>query len=82
MTLDRAWLRFMADLDARKLHPATVRKYSLLQKQMEEFATHKGTRFLGQLDIDTMDEFRSGWKDAALSASKKLERLKAFLDLP
>src|SRR5258708_38654077 len=27
-------LRFMADLDARKLHPATVRKYCLLQKQM------------------------------------------------
>src|SRR5882672_3808955 len=43
ITVNQAWLRFMADLDARKLHPATVRKYSLLQKQMEEFATHKGT---------------------------------------
>jgi hypothetical protein len=42
---------------------------------MEEFATHKGTRFLGQLDIDAMGEFRSGWKDGALSASKKLEGL-------
>jgi site-specific recombinase XerD len=78
ITLNQAWLRFMADLDARKLHPATVRKYHLLQKQIEEFARHRGTRFLGQLDIDAMDEFRSGWKDAALSASKKLERLKAF----
>ncbi len=78
ITLNQAWLRFMADLDARKLHPATVRKYCLLQKQMEEFATHKRTRFLGQLDIDTMGEFRSVWKDGALSASKKLERLKAF----
>jgi site-specific recombinase XerD len=45
---------------------------------MEEFSTHKGTRFLGQHDIDTMCEFRSGWKAGALSASKKLERLKAF----
>lgn len=78
ITLNQAWLRFMADLDARKLHPATVRKYRLLQKQMEEFATRKGTRFLSQLDIDTMGEFRSGWKDGALSASKKLERLRAF----
>ena len=68
----------MADLDARKLHPSTIRKYRLLQKQMEEFATHKGTRFLGQLDMEAMGEFRSGWKDGALSASKKLERLKAF----
>jgi integrase/recombinase XerD len=78
ITLNQAWLRFMADLDARKLHPATVRKYRLLQKQMEEFVTHKRIGFLHQLDIDTMGEFRSGWKDAALSASKKLERLKAF----
>jgi integrase/recombinase XerD len=78
MTLEQAWLRFMADLDARKLHPATIRKYRLLQKQMKEFAARKGTGFLSQLDIDTMGEFRSEWKDAALSASKKLERLRAF----
>jgi integrase len=45
---------------------------------MEGFAALKGTRFLGQLDIDTMGEFRSVWKDGALSASKKLERLRAF----
>jgi len=45
---------------------------------MEEFAAHKGTRFLDQLDIDAMSEFRNGWKDGALSASKKLERLRAF----
>jgi len=42
-TLDQAWLRFMADLDARKLHPETIRKYRLLQKQMKEFVAHKGT---------------------------------------
>lgn len=78
ITLNQAWLRFIADLDARKLHPATVRKYHLLQKQMKEFAALKGIGILSQLDIDTMGEFRSGWKDAALSASKKLERLKAF----
>jgi integrase/recombinase XerD len=78
ITLAQAWLRFMADLDARKLHPATVRKYSLLQKQMKEFAAHKGLDFLSQIDIDAMGEFRNGWKDGALSASKKLERLRAF----
>jgi len=68
----------MADLDARKLHPETIRKYRLLQKQMKEFVAHKGTSCLGQLDIDSMGEFRNGWKDGALSASKKLERLRAF----
>jgi integrase len=78
ITIDQAWLRFMADLEARKLHPATVRKYRLLQKQMGEFATRNGTRFLSQLDIDGMSEFRNGWNDGALSGSKKLERLRAF----
>jgi integrase/recombinase XerD len=68
----------MADLDARKLHPATVRKYRLLQKQMEEFAANKGSHILGQLDIDKMVSFAGGWKDGPLSASKKLECLKAF----
>jgi hypothetical protein len=43
-------LRFMADLDARKLHPATVRKYCLLQKQMKVFVAHIGLGFLSQLD--------------------------------
>jgi integrase/recombinase XerD len=78
MTLDQAWLRFMADLDARKLHPSTVRKYCLLQKQMKEFVGCKGIGFLSHVDIDAMGEFRNGWKDGALSASKKLERLRAF----
>jgi integrase len=78
ITLNQAWLHFMADLDARKLNPATVRKYQLLQKQMKEFVAYKGLGFLSQLDIDTMGEFRNGWKDGALSASKKLERLRAF----
>jgi len=78
ITLNQAWLRFMSDLDARKLDPATVRKYRLLQKQMKEYVAHKGLGFLSQLDIDTMGEFRNGWKDGALSASKKLERLRAF----
>jgi integrase len=45
---------------------------------MKEFATHKGTDFLSQLDTDSMGQFRNGWKDGALSASKKLERLRAF----
>jgi integrase/recombinase XerD len=78
VSLDHAWLRFMADLDARKLHPATVRKYRLLQKQMKKFVANKGIGFFSQLDVDMMGEFRNGWKDGALSASKKLERLRAF----
>jgi site-specific recombinase XerD len=45
---------------------------------MEEFANRNQIKLLRQLNIDDMGEFRNGWKDGALSASKKLERLRAF----
>jgi site-specific recombinase XerD len=57
---------------------ATIRKYRLFQRQMKEFAASKGFGVLSLLDIDTMGEFRNEWMDGALSASKKLERLRAF----
>jgi integrase/recombinase XerD len=78
MTLEQGWLRFIADLEARKLHSSTVRKYRLLQRQIGEYAAGKGIQFLSQIHIDDMSEFRNRWKDGALSASKKLERLRAF----
>src|SRR5882724_12879780 len=78
ITLDRGWERFLADMEARNLQPATVRKYRLLQKQMQQFGCQMGIRFLSQFDLPALDEFRSSWKDGAMSASKKLERLRAF----
>ena len=78
ISVENAWLRFIADLEARKLQTSTTRKYRLLQKQMAEFCERKGLRLLKQFDINAMDEFRNGWKDGPLSASKKLERVRAF----
>jgi len=37
-TLVDAWDDFLADIQARKLHDSTARKYKLLKKQMENFA--------------------------------------------
>jgi len=78
LTTEQAWSRFLTDLEVRKLHPSTIRKYRLVEKQMNHFAQAKGLRFLKEIDTDALDEFRGTWKDAALSASKKLERLRAF----
>jgi hypothetical protein len=41
-----AWTEFLADIEARKLHSSTIRKYKLLQRQMEGFAKDHGLRFL------------------------------------
>ena len=78
ITLAHAWDRFIADLEARKLQDSTVRKYRQLRKQMERLANEQGTALLAQADITFLDDFRSSWKDGPLSASKKLERLRAF----
>ncbi len=79
LTLQEAWDRFVADLEARKLHPETVAKYRLLSRQMRGFADEQGLHFLRQFDVATLGNFRAGWRDGALSALKKLERLRAFL---
>jgi integrase/recombinase XerD len=36
-------------------------------------------RYLNELDLETLDTFRSEWKDGPRSSLKKLERLRAFL---
>ena len=77
-TVDAAWKEFLADLEARKLTYATIRKYKLLDRQMEEFAKERGLRFLTEFDLPTVSQFRAGWKDGPRSSAKKLERLRAF----
>jgi integrase/recombinase XerD len=78
ITLAHAWDRFIADLESRKLQESTVRKYRQLRKQLELFATTRGARFLSQVDITFLDEFRAWWRDGNRSSAKKLERLRAF----
>jgi integrase len=46
---------------------------------MEDFAKRKGLRYLKELDLPILDQFRSEWKEGPRSTLKKLERLKAFL---
>jgi site-specific recombinase XerD len=75
-------LQFLQDAKSpsgRNLSPETYRKYVLLFKQLEKFAEDKGLKFVDQLDLQTLTMFRGGWKDAPLSASKKLERLRNAL---
>jgi integrase/recombinase XerD len=78
ITIQGAGEKFVADAEARKLAVSTIYKYPLLFKQMGEFAQKRGFRYLTELSLQTLDEFRSGWKDGPRSSAKKLERLRAF----
>lgn len=79
MTIQQAGEKFIADANARKLNESTIYKYSLLFKQLGNFAQKGGLRYLKELELTTLDEFRSEWKDGPRSSLKKLERLRAFL---
>lgn len=78
-TLSDCWQEFLVDIEARKLHESTIRKYRLLQRQMQEFAVSKGLQFIDEFDLSTLSAFRSHWKDGPRSSAKKLERMRAFL---
>lgn len=69
-TIKECWDIFIADLLARNLSKATVRKYRLLHNQMTRFAANKGLQFAKQFDLPLLTEFRCGWKDGPLSSLK------------
>src|SRR5580700_1644761 len=77
-TLQMAWQEFLADIEARKLSAATIRKYDLLSRQMQEFAERRGFRYIAEFDLEAVGQFRVGWKDGPISSIKKLERLRTF----
>lgn len=71
--------RFMLDAEhGRKLTQGTLKKYKVLFSQLHDFCDEKVISALPDLTLDHIREFRSSWKDGAVSATKKLERLKAF----
>jgi site-specific recombinase XerD len=77
-TLEDLQEKFLQDAKARHLNYETVRKYELLFRQLQEFATDKGIHFVNEFDLPLLTDFRTSWSDGALSASKKLERLRSI----
>ncbi len=70
---------FLCDASAgQKLSAETLRKKRNVLKALETFCDEKGKTHLQQISFEDLTEFRATWKDQALSASKKLERLKGF----
>ncbi len=78
-SIAEAVARFFEDATDRNLSPATISKYDvLLKKQLLPFCDSRGFTKLKQLGIQETRDFRGSWADAALAASKKLERLRCF----
>lgn len=55
-----------------------MRLYKLLFRQLIQFTVERGIKFANDVDLAALTEFRAGWKISALTAAKKLERLRSI----
>jgi len=78
VTVDEWQKKFIQEAEAANLSGETLRKYKHLFRQLQDFARNKGIRNVLDLDLTTLDDFRSTWNDGPLSSSKKLERLRSI----
>jgi site-specific recombinase XerD len=71
--------QFVKDAETgRKLSDGTLKLYRLLFRQLIAFAKHRGIKFADELDLTALTDFRAQWKIGALTATKKLERLRSI----
>jgi len=79
-TIELACSRFLADAESRELRESTLKKYGVMFRQLKSFAADQGFLFLKQFDLEALRLFRQSWQDGGISAVKKLERLRAFMN--
>jgi integrase len=78
-SIEAAVEAYLADAKARELREATLSKLeTVFRKQFLPWAKDKGIRFLKEIDLPLIRDFRATWKDAALARKKKQERLIGF----
>jgi integrase/recombinase XerD len=79
-TIEQAIEKFLHDLEhGQKRKPPTISKHkNLLEKRLQPWCEARSYTDLQQLDVTAMREFRAGWKDSPITATKNLERLRSF----
>jgi integrase len=79
LTVKGACEKFVADAEARHLRSPSLYKYRLLFRQLQDFADHRGFRYLNEFGLDQWREFRATWPNKNVAALKKLGYLRSFL---
>jgi integrase len=79
VTIEEAVDAYLADAKARELRDSTLYKLRIIfQKQLLAWAKDKGLRFLREIDLRALRDYRATWSDGALAKKKKQERLTGF----
>src|SRR5712691_7758012 len=80
VAIEEAVEAYLADAKARELREATLYKLEIIfRKQLLPWAKDKGVRFLKEIDLTLLRNYRTTWTDGALAKKKKQERLVGFL---
>jgi integrase/recombinase XerD len=78
-TISEAVAKYLEDCTARKLGWEAMRKYRhLLEDRFLPWTEAKGLRYLRQVSVDLLRQFRQTWQDSPVYATKNLERMRAF----
>jgi hypothetical protein len=75
MTIQTAAEAFVTDAEDQRLAGATISKYHLLFKQLGNFVQNRGLRYLTELSLERLGEFRSSWKDGGSALSFVLHKI-------
>jgi len=75
VTVEQACEAFVRDAETR-IRKETLDKFRLLFKRLKEFAATEGTRFLTELDLETLRKFRATWTYKNYAARNQTERLR------
>ncbi len=79
VTIEKAITLYLADKASQQLRDSTLTKLeTIFRKQLLGWCREHGVHFLIDLDLARLQQFRSSWRDKALSGRKKQERLRGF----
>jgi hypothetical protein len=79
VTLAEAATRYIADCEARRLAPSTLKPIGILLDKLKTFAHANQLTSLDSIGVSELRKFRATWKTwNALVQVKNIERLRAF----
>jgi integrase/recombinase XerD len=67
--------RWIADCEARKLKPSSLRKYREIKKELQE---KWGASSVRSISVDDVRKLREGWKYSGSTTGKRLELVRSF----
>ncbi len=77
-TVADACAKFLADAHSRGLRESTLCKYALILRRLLAFTAERGIRFVSEITVELLREFRSTWPHRNTAARRRIDELRTF----